>query len=436
MAATAGSVKRGPKAIAGGLVALLCALAALTLFPTQAQAQALPTSLQAGSAAFLTDSIQPQAEGAVRMQRLYNVTSGEHFYTGDLSERDYLISLGWIYEGVGWTAPAVSSQPVYRLYNPYAGDHHYTLSASERDYLVAVGWNDEGVGWYSDEGGTCAVYRQYNPYARSGAHNFTCSYDEHCRLVSLGWHDEGVAWYSLAGASTDPAPAMGVNAWGLILSAIPGRGWVSGLGDIDSAAASEVYSYLNRGASVAFVAMNTKTGKYLAYNADDMYFGASTIKAPYVASVCMNDAPGIAGWRNELRSIILDSNNYAYEQLFNRYGSWYAYNIGNRLNAGLSMDQRNYATMSPRTLAKLWAVIADYTTRGGANLDLFNDAFGYGSYHKDGWMPSTSWTGCLYHSGGFEGDVVYAVMTRWNGYTATGVDNLRGIRQALVNALR
>ena len=33
-------------------------------------------------------------------------------------------------------------------YNPNAGDHHYTLSSKERDYLVSVGWNYEGIGWY------------------------------------------------------------------------------------------------------------------------------------------------------------------------------------------------------------------------------------------------------------------------------------------------
>lgn len=90
-----------------------------------------------------------QDEGStMSMARLYNPNSGEHFYTLSTAERDMLTSVGWVFEGVGWTAPATSDRPVYRLYNPNAGDHHYTLDASERDMLVGLGWVDEGIGWW------------------------------------------------------------------------------------------------------------------------------------------------------------------------------------------------------------------------------------------------------------------------------------------------
>ncbi|MDD6461740.1 MAG: InlB B-repeat-containing protein, partial [Bifidobacteriaceae bacterium] len=132
------------------------------------------------------------------MFRLYNPNSGEHFYTAAAGERDHLRSLGWRYEGVGWTAPDHSGAPVYRLYNPNAGDHHYTTSGAERDMLVTVGWRYEGVGWFSAENaGRVALYREYNPNAVSGAHNYTLSLAEHRSLVSLGWHDEGLAWYAV-----------------------------------------------------------------------------------------------------------------------------------------------------------------------------------------------------------------------------------------------
>lgn len=82
------------------------------------------------------------------MQRLYNLKSGEHFYTANIQERDVLISKGWKYEGVGWKAPKKSNTPVYRLYNPNAGDHHYTPDQAERSSLIKAGWKDEGIGWY------------------------------------------------------------------------------------------------------------------------------------------------------------------------------------------------------------------------------------------------------------------------------------------------
>lgn len=136
------------------------------------------------------------------MYRLYNPNSGEHFYTASASERDGLRYAGWRYEGVGWTAPKISSTPVYRLYS--GTDHHYTTSAEERDNLINVGWKDEGVGWYSDDAKGQALYRQYNPNVNpkakrnnSGSHNYTTSKAENDQLVKAGWHEEGIGWYGV-----------------------------------------------------------------------------------------------------------------------------------------------------------------------------------------------------------------------------------------------
>lgn len=133
------------------------------------------------------------------MYRLYNPNSGEHFYTANAGERDYLNRIGWNYEGVGWKAPVTSAHPVYRLYNPNAGDHHYTMNAGERDNLVRLGWNYEGIGWYSDDSEAVPLYRQYNPNARTGSHNYTTSRTENDYLASIGWNTEGIGWYGLAG---------------------------------------------------------------------------------------------------------------------------------------------------------------------------------------------------------------------------------------------
>lgn len=137
------------------------------------------------------------AAASVPMYRLYNPNSGEHFYTKTTSERDYLRSVGWRYEGIGWQAPA-SGNPVYRLYNPNAGDHHYTLNAGERDHLKKVGWRYEGISWYSPSSGT-PLYRLYNPNAKAGAHHYTPITSERDQLKKLGWRYEGIAWYAVGG---------------------------------------------------------------------------------------------------------------------------------------------------------------------------------------------------------------------------------------------
>ena len=132
----------------------------------------------------------------IDMYRMYNPNSGEHFYTGNVAEKNHLISVGWNYEGVGFKAPKTSNTPVYRLYNPNAGDHHYTYNKAERDHLIKVGWNDEGIGWYADDNKGVPQYRLYNPNAEAGAHHYTWNTAERDHLISLGWKGEGIGFYS------------------------------------------------------------------------------------------------------------------------------------------------------------------------------------------------------------------------------------------------
>ena len=133
----------------------------------------------------------------IKMHRLYNPNSGEHFYTANTAEKDYLVKVGWKYEGEGWKAPEKSNTPVYRLYNANAGDHHYTLNENEKNALVKLGWKYEGIGWYSDDAKTVPLYREYNPNAKAGSHNYTPNEKEHKFLTSNGWKDEGIAWYGM-----------------------------------------------------------------------------------------------------------------------------------------------------------------------------------------------------------------------------------------------
>lgn len=149
-------------------------------------------------AAMVTVSEKPEPLATGSMYRLYNPYTGEHFYTASFDEMIANVQLGWLYEGIGWTAPEKSNTPVYRVYNPYAGDHHYTMSEAERDQLVAVGWSDEGIGWYSDDAEGVPLYRQYNPNAQAGSHNYTTSASERDSLVNIGWSDEGIGWYGVA----------------------------------------------------------------------------------------------------------------------------------------------------------------------------------------------------------------------------------------------
>lgn len=132
------------------------------------------------------------------MHRLYNPNSGEHFYSGDINEKNHLSSIGWKDEGIAWYAPKSSNTPVYRLYNKNSSDHHYTTDLQEKNTLVRSGWKDEGIGWYSDDQKGVALYRVYNPNTKqAGSHHYTTDSNERNTLVSRGWKDEGIAWYGM-----------------------------------------------------------------------------------------------------------------------------------------------------------------------------------------------------------------------------------------------
>ena len=93
--------------------------------------------------------------------RLYNPNAGDHHYTKRSTERDVLVSVGWKYEGVGWYSydsnivipqvnKTIHTVDVVREYNPNAkaaGAHNYTVNRAENDFLVSIGWLDEGVAW-------------------------------------------------------------------------------------------------------------------------------------------------------------------------------------------------------------------------------------------------------------------------------------------------
>ena len=132
---------------------------------------------------------------AIDMYRLYNRSSGEHFYTAVEGEKDVLVSAGWVYEGIGWQAPKGSDTPVYRLFDPNGGYHHFTTNAYERETLISLGWNDEGIGFYSSDEKITPVYREYN--ANNGLHNYTKEIGEHEGLIAAGWKGEGIAWYGM-----------------------------------------------------------------------------------------------------------------------------------------------------------------------------------------------------------------------------------------------
>ena len=128
--------------------------------------------------------------------RMYNAWTGEHLYTGSLSEAKSALSEGWRWEGVAWVAPS-AGVPVYRLYNAWSGDHLYTTSKAEYSRLARVGWKGEGVQLYGASAGSgVAISRLYNRYVQTGSHLLTADASEKRSCIRAGWSDDGNSWYA------------------------------------------------------------------------------------------------------------------------------------------------------------------------------------------------------------------------------------------------
>lgn len=144
--------------------------------------------------------------------RVYNPNSGEHLHTLNGGEKDSLMSIGWVYEGISMQIDGSGSN-LYRAYNPNSGEHFYTKDSKEIDKIKRAGWRYEGVAWKVPNGGQ-KVYRLFNPNARdAGSHHYTLTESEKNDLVKRGWRYEGVSWSVTGGA----IPAKSTN----VISSVP-----------------------------------------------------------------------------------------------------------------------------------------------------------------------------------------------------------------------
>jgi hypothetical protein len=165
---------------------------------------------RAPAAAALADTPaqnQPHQETAnaqplVDLHRLYNPETGDHFYTTDWHESNIAQANGYRYEWVeafvhkasGW--PGHPLTPLYRLYNPSTGDHFYTTDGDEMFIAQSHGyvyeWIEASVVKPSaNVAGYTALYRLYN--ADTGDHLYTTSLAEADYAESVGYVSEGVA---------------------------------------------------------------------------------------------------------------------------------------------------------------------------------------------------------------------------------------------------
>ena len=125
--------------------------------------------------------------------RFFNGSSGSHFYTATLSERNTVVNtLGATFglDGIAYwinTANPANNMPLYRFYNKVNGSHFYTASLTEKNNVEAnlsATYQYDGPGYSvsANPSGTTAVWRFYNK--TNGTHFYTATQAEKEHVIS------------------------------------------------------------------------------------------------------------------------------------------------------------------------------------------------------------------------------------------------------------
>ena len=133
--------------------------------------------------------------------RLYNQTTGNHFYTIDYNEAIVATSNGYVEEsnglyGIGWNR-AATPITIYRLYSKYTGDHFYTSDEAEAyaAYNDGFGWYAFEEGWDDSYPGGPIIHRFFD--LKTGGHFYTANQAEatyvNDNLIAT-YKYEGIGW--------------------------------------------------------------------------------------------------------------------------------------------------------------------------------------------------------------------------------------------------
>ena len=164
---------------------------------------------------------------------------------------------------------------------------------------------------------------------------------------------------------------------------------------------NKIHSIEEKGYDIGFVLMDVDSGKAVAYNCDEMFYSASTIKAPYIVSVAKKDLSILKDYNTVLTNITYESSNEDYSLLWNTFGPEPFIEFLTNLSIRTDIADNKYADYTPRELIKMWIDSYWFFERHGRNLgfffehpnlspiyELFKDS--YKTRTKAGWIAGDS----------------------------------------------
>lgn len=98
-------------------------------------------------------------DGSAPIYRAYNPNNQDHLYTASFSEAVNAQNIGYKLEGVGFydfsrvdsAASTVFTSAVFRLNAASTGDHFYTANVAERDFAATKGYKVEGTAFFAPQ---------------------------------------------------------------------------------------------------------------------------------------------------------------------------------------------------------------------------------------------------------------------------------------------
>ena len=163
-------------------------------------------------------------------------------------------------------------------------------------------------------------------------------------------------------------------------------------------------AFTQEGYSTGFVLMDLKTGKGMSYNLDSVFYSASTVKAPYIASVYSgafhNSIEESAPWYSTCEDICVWSDGYQYAYLRQVFGDQVFADWLSAMGVDASKGIGNYTWCTARDLGKMWLGMYDYFLysgpAGGQLSSMLSHGFGSSIYSELGGEYSVSSKGGWY----------------------------------------
>ena len=148
---------------------------------------------------------------------------------------------------------------------------------------------------------------------------------------------------------------------GITMNTVPGDRSIVAFGgyNISQDAANRLYDAINglrgRGYDVGFMMMDLGTSKGVAYNCDGVFYGASSIKAPYIVSVASKHPEVVSAYQHDITETLFYSWDFNYKQVYFAYGKDPMREMCQESGANPAIaESLPWANYSARDLALLW----------------------------------------------------------------------------------